>query len=89
MNGHEHNYERFRLMNPAGTWAPRDGIREFVVGTGGRGHYPLGRPIAGSQVRIDDRFGVLRLVLHPRSYEWEFVAGDGHVLDAGRRRCHL
>lgn len=88
LNGHEHNYERFRLMNPAGTWAPRVGIRQFVVGTGGFRHYPLGRPIRGSQVRIDDRFGVLRLVLHPRSYEWQFVSGDGHVLDAGRHRCH-
>jgi hypothetical protein len=29
------------------------------------------------------------LVLHPRSYDWKFVAGDGRVLDAGRHDCHL
>ena len=88
LNGHEHNYERFKLMNPAGTWAPRAGIREFVVGTGGRGLYALGPPMRGSQMRIDNRFGVLRMVLHPRSYEWRFVAADGAVLDRGRHACH-
>jgi 3',5'-cyclic AMP phosphodiesterase CpdA len=88
LNGHEHNYERFKLMNPAGRWAPRAGIREFVVGTGGRGHYALGLRIRGSQRRIDDRFGVLRMVLHARSYEWRFVAADGAVLDRGRHVCH-
>ena len=88
LNGHEHNYERFKLMNPAGTWAPRVGIRQFVVGTGGLSHYPLGKPIRGSQARIDDRFGVLRLVLHARSYGWEFVSRSGQVLDAGRHGCH-
>ena len=30
--GHDHHYERF---------APIDGIRSFVVGTGGRSHYPV------------------------------------------------
>lgn len=88
LNGHEHNYERFKLMNPAGDRAPRAGIREFVVGTGGRGHYDLGRPIRGSQKRIDNRFGVLRMVLHARRYEWQFVAGNGDVLDEGRHACH-
>jgi len=88
LNGHEHNYERFKLMNPAGTWAPRAGIREFVVGTGGRGHYALGSPIRGSQKRIDNRFGVLRMVLHPRAYGWRFVAANGIVLDRGRHACH-
>lgn len=59
-----------------------------MVGTGGRGHYDLGRPIRGSQRRIDNRFGVLRMVLHARSYEWRFVAGNGDVLDRGGHACH-
>ena len=71
LNGHEHNYERFALMNPAGRQAPRAGSGEFVVGTGGRGLYDLGIPIGGSQTRVDNRFGVLRMVLHPRSYQWQ------------------
>jgi hypothetical protein len=88
LNGHEHNYERFTLLNPAGNPAPGQGIREFVVGTGGRGHYSLGGGIRGSQRRIDNRFGVLRMVLHPRGYEWRFVAVGGAVLDRGRHSCH-
>jgi calcineurin-like phosphoesterase family protein len=88
LNGHEHNYERFALMNPAGERAPRRGIRQFVAGTGGRSHYDLGSGIRGSQVRIDDRFGVLRMGLHRRSYEWRFVAVGRRVLDRGSRRCH-
>ena len=88
LNGHEHNYERFALMNPAGRPAPHAGIREFVVGTGGRGLYDLGIPIGGSQTRIDNRFGVLRMVLHPRSYQWQFMGVGGAVLDRGRHACH-
>jgi acid phosphatase type 7 len=37
LNGHEHLYERFALMNPRGGLAPFAGIRQFTVGTGGRG----------------------------------------------------
>jgi hypothetical protein len=88
LNGHEHSYERFALMNPAGALAPRRGIREFVVGTGGGHLYPMGTPTFGSQKRIDDRFGVLRMVLRPRSYRWRFIAVDGAVLDKGRHGCH-
>jgi acid phosphatase type 7 len=88
LNGHEHNYERFKLMDPSGRWAPRAGIREFVVGTGGRGLYALGPAIRGSQRRIDNRFGVLRMVLHARSYGWRFLAASGVVLDRGGHVCH-
>jgi acid phosphatase type 7 len=88
LNGHDHFYERFGLMTPSGRRARRTGIRQFTVGTGGRSLYPAGPRVRGSQKVIDDRFGVLRLVLHPRSYSWRFVAVGGHVLDRGRRACH-
>jgi calcineurin-like phosphoesterase family protein len=88
LNGHEHNYERFKLMNPAGAWAPRAGIRQFVVGTGGYGLYALGPPIRGSQKRIDNRFGLLRMELHALSYQWRFVTANRVVLDRGRHACH-
>jgi hypothetical protein len=87
LNGHEHNYERFALLNPAGNHSRR-GIRQFTVGTGGRGHYSLDGGVKGSQKRIDDRFGVIRMELKPRSYTWRFVAVGGSVLDRGRHRCH-
>ena len=35
LNGHDHNYERFAPQNPSGQPDPTQGIREFVVGTGG------------------------------------------------------
>ena len=36
LNGHVHNYERFAKQNPTGRARQPNGIREFVVGTGGR-----------------------------------------------------
>jgi hypothetical protein len=82
LNGHEHNYERFARQAPNGR-ASAQGIREFVVGTGGNGHYRFGPPKPNSQARNDTTFGVLKLTLHPTSYSWQFVADTGRVLDAG------
>jgi hypothetical protein len=88
LNGHDHLYERFALMNPRGGLAPSAGIRQFTVGTGGRDLYAAGPPIRGSRRVIDDRFGVLRMTLHPRGYSWRFVAVGGGVLDPGSHACH-
>ena len=38
LNGHDHDYQRYGLLNPSGATDP-NGIREFIVGTGGSGHY--------------------------------------------------
>jgi acid phosphatase type 7 len=35
LNGHDHLYARYRLLDPFGNPDPRRGIREFIVGTGG------------------------------------------------------
>lgn len=82
LNGHEHNYERFGPQSPSGLADPR-GIREFVVGTGGRHLYPFGRAKANSQARITGRYGVLQLTLGAGYYVWRFVGVDGAVLDRG------
>ncbi len=80
MNGHEHNYERF---------APIQGVREFVVGTGGASLYSFGTPLATSQVRYNGGFGVLRLTLHASSYDWQFVSVAGKTFtDSGNGDCH-
>ena len=89
LNGHEHNYERFAPLNTSGEVDGRHGIREFVVGTGGKSHYTFGDPITGSQTRIDDRFGVLEMTLRSARYEWRFVATGGDELDSGSKRCHV
>jgi len=88
VNGHEHNYERFRPMNRYGKAAPK-GMREIVVGTGGASHYGFGTILATSQVRNSDTYGVLRLVLKSTSYSWKFIHVAGKTFtDSGTTYCH-
>jgi 3',5'-cyclic AMP phosphodiesterase CpdA len=35
LNGHDHLYAHYRLLDPSGNFDPKNGIREFIVGTGG------------------------------------------------------
>ena len=87
--GHEHSYERFAPQNPDGAADGANGIREIVVGTGGRSHDPLGLPLANSEVRNADTFGVIKLTLSPEKYKWEFVPVNGEegFHDAGAGVC--
>jgi len=78
LNGHQHNYERFAEQTPGGVAKPGRGIREFVVGTGGGSLAAFNTTIwANSQVRDASTHGVLKLTLHPNSYDWEFVPVAG------------
>jgi hypothetical protein len=87
--GHEHNYERFAPQTPSGAADPDRGIREIVVGTGGADHYPFGPPIANSEVRNGDTWGVLKLTLLPDAYRWRFIPVAGKTFsDSGSARCH-
>jgi hypothetical protein len=89
LSGHEHNYERFAPLDPAGQVDTARGVRQFVVGTGGRSHYPFGPPAAGSEVRNDNTFGVLALTLRAGSYQWQFVPEAGKTFtDSGSFNCH-
>jgi hypothetical protein len=87
--GHDHDYERFRPLDPDGTPDDAMGIRTFVVGTGGRSHYPVPRQVKGSEVRSGVTFGVLVLSLEPAGYRWQFVpVASGNLHDQGRGDCH-
>src|ERR671914_815453 len=77
LNGHDHNYQRFAPQDPQGRADPEGGIRQFVVGTGGRSLYEIPDPIANTEVYNDEAYGVLELTLHPKKYEWEFVPVEG------------
>jgi hypothetical protein len=89
INGHDHNYERFAPQDPRGASDPMRGIREFVVGTGGKNYYQVGPPVANSEVRNAFTFGVIRLTLHPTSYDWQFIPEAGKTFtDAGHAACH-
>jgi 3',5'-cyclic AMP phosphodiesterase CpdA len=77
--GHDHHYERF---------APIDGIRSFVVGTGGRSHYPVLRRLPASRAVDSTTWGVLRLTLRGGAYDWRFLPVSGRrYADAGSGRC--
>ena len=87
--GHEHSYERFAPQNPQGNPDRERGIREIVVGTGGRSHTPLGYAKPNSEVRDDLTYGVLKLTLMPGKYRWEFLPEPGKTFrDAGEGVCH-
>ncbi|MBK9711673.1 MAG: DNRLRE domain-containing protein [Kouleothrix sp.] len=89
LSGHEHSYERFAPQDSAGIADP-NGIREFVVGTGGNLLYPFGTPKPNSEVRFSDSYGVLKLTLHATSYDWEFVPEVGQTFtDTGSESCSL
>lgn len=87
LNGHDHNYQRFAPVTPAGATAS-DGVREFVVGTGGRDLYSLGA-MANLQAGNNTSWGVLKMVLHNSTYEWRFVSITGQTYsDSGTSACH-
>jgi hypothetical protein len=89
INGHDHGYERFAPQDPRGRPDPERGIREFVVGTGGRSHYAFATPLANSEVRNANTFGVLQVTLHPTSYDWQFIPEAGKTFtDSGSTACH-
>ncbi len=86
---HDHLYERFAPQTPSGVADPARGIREFIVGTGGANTTSLTAIAANSEVRNDKTAGVLKLTLHPTSYDWQFVPEVGKTFtDAGTTQCH-
>ena len=88
LNGHAHHYERFAPQTPAGQADPQQGVREFIVGTGGKSLRAADTVQPNSQVRGTDHYGVLKLVLSPNSYGWTFVDEGGVPRDSGSSACH-
>jgi hypothetical protein len=87
LNGHSHTYERFVPMDASETPDASFGIRQFVVGTGGKSHTSPS-PRSGSVALDTTDFGVLELKLSPGSYSFRFIAEDGSVKDSGSGSCH-
>jgi Calcineurin-like phosphoesterase len=86
---HDHLYERYAPSDPSATPDETNGVQQIIVGTGGRDLSGLGARPANSEVVDNDTFGVLKLTLHPTSYDWQFMptAGGGFT-DFGSRACH-
>ncbi len=95
LNGHDHLYARYRPVAPSfnsatglwtGTYDPKRGIREFIVGTGGETLDTvvtvLTRPQPTSEARYStlanieaatgNYWGVMALTLDPNGYKWDF-----------------
>ena len=91
INGHDHDYERFAPQDPEAKADPARVIREFVVGTGGKGshHEFAASAQPNSELRNSDTYGVLKLTLHAKTYDWEFVPEAGKTFtDSGSGTCH-
>jgi hypothetical protein len=87
--GHDHNYQRFAPQTPDGTRDDARGIRQFVIGSGGRSHYNFSTPIANTEAYDTDTYGVLKLTLAAGGYSWEFIpAAGGSYRDSGSATCH-
>lgn len=103
LNGHEHLYARMRPMDPAGNYDPKNGIPEFIVGTGGEALDTLATNPDGSYQNPNvvtaesSAYGVLKLTLKPGGYSYSYkptLAGAGFpssVLDysdSGSGSCY-
>jgi Calcineurin-like phosphoesterase len=89
VNGHDHDYERFAPQDPEGSPDAKRGIREFVAGTGGKNHRPFGEPKPNSELRDATAFGILKLILKPKAYDWQFIPEAGKSFtDSGTGNCH-
>ena len=90
LNAHHRSYERFAPQTPGGALDNANGIRQFVVGTGGQGTLAFGTPRANSQARSPlGTYGVLKLDLDANGYSWQFVPVAGQTYtDSGTGSCH-
>jgi hypothetical protein len=93
LNGHNHSYQRYAPMNATGGADPAHGIREFIVGTGGRNLQNLGSVSTMPPTFVTGQgssFGVLALMLRQGSYSWSFRTADGSpaFTDTGTASCH-
>lgn len=90
LTGHIHFYERFAPQDPNGILDTARGMRQIIVGTGGRNTYNPSTIAANSEVRSSGgTFGVLKATLHPTSYDWQFQpVSPSTFTDSGTTECH-
>ena len=87
--GHDHDYERFAPMDATGAEDATEGIRLFVVGTGGRSLDPFVDIQPNSEARNNVSYGLLQMGLYDDGYSWLFhpTDPDGYR-DGGTDSCH-
>ncbi len=88
LTGHDHDYERFAPQSASGALDNVRGIREFVVGTGGKEQRGFSTIRANSELRSSTAYGALKLSLRATGYDWQFESIAGSSLsDAGSASC--
>jgi len=89
LNGHAHRYERYAKITPGGARSA-NGIRQFIVGTGGEPGGDFDGPYHPDMQRFKRNTpGVLKLNLRVDSYAWKFVPIAGKTFtDSGTTGCH-
>ena len=89
LGGHRHFYERLAPMKPSGARDDAFGVREMIVGSGGKSGGSVTNAFPTSEVRDGATFGVLKLYLYEDSYAWKFVPIAGKTYtDSGSTACH-
>jgi calcineurin-like phosphoesterase family protein len=86
LNGHLHNYSRFAPQDAGGHVDAVRGVRQFIVGTGGRSLFSLDG--THNVEKTAKQYGILELRLHPTGYNWSFVNTAGTIVDSGAADCH-
>ena len=86
--GHNHNMQRYLPLDADGRPDP-GGLRQIIVGTGGRDISGLTPSGLDPEVEaFANTFGVLRLVLAAGTYEWSFISEPGDPqTDSGSAAC--
>jgi acid phosphatase type 7 len=74
--GHAHHYECFAPQRPDQTADPK-GIRQFILGTGGRHFAGKSKNTKNSQKEEFNTFGILELTLEDTQYSWKFIPVEG------------
>jgi Carbohydrate binding domain/Fibronectin type III domain len=85
LDGHVHTYADFAKQDVSGNVDP-GGIKEFIVGTGGKSLQKLSSP--KNVLFWSKSYGVLFLTLHSDGYTWQFKNTAGTVLDSGNGTCN-
>jgi len=89
VNGQDKIYERYAAQTPDGVADATTGIRQFIVGTGGRWLDQMVQPSANVEARNDSTWGVIKFTLDAGKYSWQFVpAAGGTFADSGTGTCH-
>ena len=87
--GHDHEYERFAPLTPAGVVDTLKGVISYVVGTGGGELRGFRSSLAAhSLARIEGHFGVLKLTLGKGEFRAAFIDTQGRLWDSSGGKCH-